>query len=779
MAGYYSDLVVSQVSDVDRAMHNDTEFVRLALQRPQAETAHGGNVSSPDSLTSTPHYIDGSYTASPTTGIDLIRVGYASGQRVDTTEFVVYTIQPLDDDEANWEVATSLDGTDAQFSLDNFKATNLSVLEEAVTLDSVDQFKYTITFTAPAIGGLRYWRVKRLTENLNDVTEVEPVPPLTPTISLHNTGGVALPGHTFEQPNILDACWDSINDVFYTIRYNAVTQGTTTVTLGDDFSDADAGTASGTTGFNPSRWIQDSTHTSFLRVSDELLYNTADGNGQLDTTYTLEDFTTTIDVNPQTVTTEDMWFALRAVDGDDKVLVQEGVGRETVASTSGVIFATALENFTDLTADSQMTDLRPLWHNCASGTDQFSITYSGSVWTVTGTLTGALTDATTGVLYDESTDANTPTEFLISYNGETSPGQGESFTFDLVTDHVKRMPVTATGLLSISRTGSNFTTHNVFSSPRSISSDAVTIELFGNTDGVVDISADNYAVATGSGTFPSVGVFTVERTDNEGDLVAGNPTVLEAFDVIGDPSLGYNDFLDGRVQIAATSSGSGGGFIYIKYNNSLYKYANSVAILGIENGGSAVSPSPSIGQIATDGTHSLAWTKATGATGDPFLTYVEYDETLGTIQLKTIDKDTLLDTSDTKKAFLDMSGYSTDQEFRVFYNQNDFDTLYYVDASYNLQSFSLDDTISAFMAVNAEDTTLPAGTSQQTLVNADVINAWGEILSGKTVTFTVTAGDGAVSPATDTTDGAGRATTTFAVGSTVGVSTVTATVGEA
>ena len=137
----------------------------------------------------------------------------------------------------------------------------------------------------------------------------------------------------------------------------------------------------------------------------------------------------------------------------------------------------------------------------------------------------------------------------------------------------------------------------------------------------------------------------------------------------------------------------------------------------------------------------------------------------------------MLDTTNTKEVLLDISNYEINQ-FRVFYDQNDFDTLYFVDGSTNLQSFNLDDRISAFMAVNAEDTTLPAGTAQSTDVNADVINAWGEALDGKSVTFAVTAGDGAVTPSTDTTISSGRATTQFTVGSTVGVSTVTATVTE-
>jgi len=145
----------------------------------------------------------------------------------------------------------------------------------------------------------------------------------------------------------------------------------------------------------------------------------------------------------------------------------------------------------------------------------------------------------------------------------------------------------------------------------------------------------------------------------------------------------------------------------------------------------------------------------------------------------TLDPDTLLDTTSSKEILLDIANYETNQ-FRVFYDQNifDFDTLYFVDTSTNLQAFNLDDRISAFMAVNAEDITLAAGTAESTDVNADVINAWGEALGGKAVTFAVTAGDGAVTPSTDTTTSSGRATTQFTVGSTVGVSTVTATVTE-
>jgi hypothetical protein len=160
------------------------------------------------------------------------------------------------------------------------------------------------------------------------------------------------------------------------------------------------------------------------------------------------------------------------------------------------------------------------------------------------------------------------------------------------------------------------------------------------------------------------------------------------------------------------------------------------------------------------------------------LTYLEFDETLDILHLRTLDHDTLLDTTDDKEVLLGISDYDTNR-YTAFYHQEDFDTLFYVDSSTNLQAFNIDDRISAFMAVNAEDVTLPAGTAQDTPVNADVINAWGEALDGKTVTFTV-AGDGAVDPSSYVTGTVtpGRATTTFVVGQTVGISTVTATVTE-
>jgi len=776
MEDYYNDAVVTTVNGVNRGIHNGTQFVRLVLQRPQPTEAIAFTISGSGQDIDAPEYIDSSFVAFATTGVSQITISF--GTLITTSSIVVFSLTAIDTTAGNWTVQTSLNNTASEFIDPNFDANVTSVTSQIVaTSDGGNQFKYTIVVDTPAIdttnAGLPFWRIKHSTEAIFDgVTEVEILEPLTPTISYFDTDGSLASSFTFEQDNILDAVYDNINNIFFTIRFNDQATGTATISLSDDFSDGEAGTASGTTNFNPGRWDEDSTNTAFLRAGGLLSYNVSAGKGQLETTYTLEDFNTTVDVDPQVVTTEDMWFVMRALDSDNKAIIQEGVGFESSPTVSGVFFGSAIENFTNATAACTFRDARPLWHNSASGTDQFVVAFNGSIWTVSGSQTGSLANAQTGVLYDETTDASTPLEFLISCTA--SPTNGEQFSLDLTTENVKKEP-TATGILNIDRSGADFTTGTVFTTPRTITADIMTVELFGNTDGSVNIAADNYNVLpVGSGTFPDVNVFTVEKTDNEGDLVA-SPTVIENFDVIGDPSKTYNSFLDGRVQITATQSGTGGGHIYIKVDDTLFKYQNNVA-LTTEDGSNAVISTQ--GQIPKDGTHSLAWTRESGIGGLPFLTYHEFEESIDIIHLRTLDKDTLVNTTDAKEVLLEQSGYSDTQQFRVFYDQNDFDTLYYVDASTNLQSFNLDDRISAFMAVNAEDVTLPAGTSQQTFVNADVINAWGETLDGKVVTFAVTAGDGAVSPSSDTTVSGGRATTQFTVGSTVGVSTVTATVTE-
>ena len=783
MANYYDDATVSSLEDVTRSIQNRTQFARLSLTRAQATFAGRGDSLVPSGvLTDTPHYIDGLFTANPTAGASLMVIGF-NPRQVSTTTIDIFSTLTMSTTTSKWQVSTSLTNLPGEFDNPIFDAAIAPPVVQGVDTPT-GQFKTTLTVGAPTIdtsgNGLPFWRITH--EDLgafNSVTEVQILAPLDPKITYFNTSGSSGSIFPFDQPNILDACWDPNNNSslgqFFTIRFNDDLIGTSTVTLDDNFSDADAGTASGTNTFNTARWTESTTNTRFLRLSDELSYIASTGKGQLETTYTFTgDFDVEISTSPASLTSDNMWFVMQALDVDNKAIISEGVGIETSPTLSGSFFSSYLDNFIDATSNSTVSNLRFLWHNTANGTDSFTLVSDGGTsWTVSGTQTGALADATTGIFYDEATAPTTPLEFIVS--SPTAPAAGEQFTFNIVTSDVNK-GITATGTIGISRSGNNLTTDNVVTVPVDLGTPAeVSIELFGNTDGSISINADDYTITAGSATFSDVAVFTVERTDSEGNLLSSNPTVIESFDIIGDPSLTYNDFLDGRVQIACSSSGSStAGFIYIKVDDVLYKYANNIS-----QATGAGEIATSTAQISKDGTSSLQWSRESGldfTAPAPFLSYLEYDVGSDVLHLKTVDPDSLNDNTDTREVLLDISDYSTNA-YGVFYDQNDFDTLYYVDSSKKLQAFNLDDRISAFMAVNALDITLPAGTAQDTTVNADVINAWGEALNGKTVTFSV-AGDGATTPSSSITTGAGRATTTFTVGATVGVSTVTATVTE-
>lgn len=774
MASFYSDAVVSAVTDVDRIIHNGTQFARLVLRRPQPETATRGSTLG-TLRTSSPAYIDGSFVANTTSDVNLITIGF--DKLITTTTIRLFSTAAITATVGLWDVQTSLNNLESEFNNSAFAAAISSVTQAIVsTVDGGNQFRYTIVVTAPPIDttgvGLPYWRITHDTAgSFDNVTEVQIIAPLTPTISYFDTNGNFASSSTFEKTNILDAAYDNINNRFYTIRYNTGNTGTSTVTLNDNFGEADAGTASGTSSFNPSRWVESNTNTQFLRASNQLSYNAATGNGQIETTYSLSgNFSVSLEVVPTTITAKPMWLTMRALDSSNNTIMSEGVGYVATPTATGIWFSNRISNLVNSTSSSELREIRPLWHNSIAGTDAFTLTYNGATWAVSGSLTGSRIDATTGVIYNTTADANTPVEFVISSTATPTPG--EQFTFDLITVSGHKN-ATATGTLKLTRSSTNFTANNVVTSPVTVPTSNTSIEIFGHTNGSINISADNYLVLSGTGVFSNVAVFTVEKTNNTGLVTA--PPLIESFDIIGDPSLTYNDFLDGRVQIAATASGTGGGHVYLKINNVLYKYANNIA-LGTETGAGAIITTTA--QIPRDGTNSFSWTHESGIGGVPFLTYIEHDNTLNITHLKTVDHNTLQDTTTTKQTLLNVSATYATQKLKLFYDQNDFDTLYYVDAGTNLQSFNIDDRISAFMAVNADDVTLPAGTSQQTFVNAEVINAWGEALDGKTVTFSVTAGDGAVSPSTHVTVSGGVATTQFTVGSTVGVSTVTATVTE-
>ena len=71
---------------------------------------------------------------------------------------------------------------------------------------------------------------------------------------------------------------------------------------------------------------------------------------------------------------------------------------------------------------------------------------------------------------------------------------------------------------------------------------------------------------------------------------------------------------------------------------------------------------------------------------------------------------------------------------------------------------------------------LSAGTGEQSIVKAQVVNVYGQPLQNKTVNFSISVGDGSLAPVTDITDSNGESHTTYTVGTAVTTSTITAVV---
>jgi hypothetical protein len=209
-----------------------------------------------------------------------------------------------------------------------------------------------------------------------------------------------------------------------------------------------------------------------------------------------------------------------------------------------------------------------------------------------------------------------------------------------------------------------------------------------------------------------------------------------------------------------------GGEIYIKLNDTIYRYLKTTLPLDLEDGSSATTTTT--GEIPITGITNFAYNGFSQAG----LSYIEFISDLGGVFVKTIDSTTLL--ADPLKAFLDVAAIT----HPFAWNVSDLATLYFVDGTNDLKLYDLNETKAAFVNVTSDKQVLAAGTQETATITAQVLNVYGEPKSAKSMTFTVSAGDGAVSPATGCSDGSGQDTTVYTVGSAVGTATITVTVSD-
>jgi hypothetical protein len=246
-------------------------------------------------------------------------------------------------------------------------------------------------------------------------------------------------------------------------------------------------------------------------------------------------------------------------------------------------------------------------------------------------------------------------------------------------------------------------------------------------------------------------------TDSDGYLI-------KKLDVINE-SATYNSFINGRAQIATDSLGSTGNVV-IKVGESLYRYNKSALPLVDDDGSSAAAKHH--GVVPDTSAVALSY----NAYSNAGICYVEYDDVREGVYLKTLDLTTVSGTD--YESFLDVSS----SDYPWAWDQNNYTVLYYVNGT-SLKYYDMDENDVAFCNVTSSEKIMSAGTSESSNIDATVLNVYGEPMSSKTVAFSVSAGDGAITTTPVCTNASGVASTTYTVGTAVGTSTVTALASDA
>jgi hypothetical protein len=605
------------------------------------------------------------------------------------------------------------------------------------------------------------------------VTEVEIGTSYTPLLEFWNTNGSQATSRVLDDDFYYDIIYDKSQDIYYTVRYNEDLNGTAGATFdpSDNFNSTEAG-------FNSVRWSESSTESNFQHntSSGTLDYANSSSPGRLTTKYYMDgDFTSQIDVGFNNVTSSGANVSIRAVDYDkNNVFVQMGfVGPWRLTDVKdGDWEAVHSRITTDTTAGTaSIYNLRLNSTVLSEGSTQYTLTFDSGPgeWVLTDSIGGSHSNVVPGEDYTSG-----PLSFSIVHTG--TPSNGAQLVLDLNTQLYNLPTDTAwdwkiglekSGNLYTCKydEGSGFVSFVSFTNTNSFGAN---IELYANGNNEsIDLSMDNFAV-TGSPAFSTIQVLSIEAVDSIGHVttVSGLTDdagyIIKRLDILNS-DLDYNSLIDGRVQLA--TDGLSNGNLYIKYGTNLYKYAKSSFPLDLEDGSSSLVYK---GGVISE-TDAVAFSY--NSYSQAGLCYVEYDAARSGTYLKTISTTTMSGTEN--ESYLDVST----SNYPFAWDVNNYTVLYYVNGT-SLKEYDMDENDVAFCNVVAKDKIMSAGTSSTTDVTATVLNVYGEPLSAKTVAFTVSAGEGAVSPGSDCTNVSGIAETVYTVGDTVGTTTITATASD-
>lgn len=637
---------------------------------------------------------------------------------------------------------------------------------------------YSLVYSpfTPAFGNVLY----NFNAFANNVTEVQIISTTEPLLQHWNSDGSQAVSVFADTDDPYAAAYDKNDDAYYVIRFNNTLQGAA-VDPDDDFN-VDTGLT-----FDTDRWVESTTNVYFQHntVSGTLDFKSSGGPGQLTGNYVVEgDFSAEIEFVHIGELNQGAYFALEVKDrvtGNVHLSsVLRGAYIPGVSTVSGTLVGTTM-TFTDtLGGAAQLKDFRvnpvTIDYGFVGGVVDYDLVFNGTTGAYDVTVSGiSHNPAFPGVPYTMDSASFTVINL-------TTPADGQAFAIQVFVDGVSVSGTLASGIaLEIERIGTNaYVRHDDAETPGTFDTlfvgnmptSDMSLQLFGDPNGqVVDVMADNFDF-TGTVSFPTP-VFSVVTLDNQGDIkeVSGvsdsNGFAIKNLDLIRDPSATFNSFLTPRVGIATNgAAAASGGEIYIKINDSLYRYLKTtLPLLSVEDGSSAVVTST--GEIPITGITNFAYT----GYSQGGLSYIEFDVDLDGVFVKSIRTSDL--TAVPFKALLDVATIN----YPFAWNVSDLSTLYFVDGT-NLKLYDLNETKAGFVNVTSDKQVLAAGTAETAIVTAQVLNVYGEPKSSKYMTFTVSAGDGALSPATGCSDANGEDTTVYTVGSAVGTATITVTVSD-
>lgn len=611
----------------------------------------------------------------------------------------------------------------------------------------------------------------------NGVTEIQIIPTVDPLIQHWNSDGSQAVSVALEGSNYYHLTYDKTDDVYYALRFDHVLMGSSP-SPGDNFN-ADTGVD-----FDTTLWVEDNTNVYFTHntSSGTLDYKSSGGAGQLETTYGLDG---NFNANIELVALVDLSSASGFFGIESKGYAS---GNEYIVSTvkgDAAYWAGAALKYTDTVAGAaELQNFRvcPEGFDFSAGGGEiiYSILYDVGSGAYNVSITGDETsyvDAVPGTVYILDS-ATSKMSFLIA--NLSPPAAGTGFTVTVNYSQSSIGGVTVSGLaLEVVRTNTNSYARYreagdaLFSSLQTGNipvDERQKIQLYASAESAaVDIGADNFTV-TGTLYYDSP-VFSVVSLNKDGEIeqVSGvsdsDGYVIKRFDIIDDVRAEYNDYITPVVSIATNAGVGAAGEIYIKVNDSLYKYLKSDLPLDLETGASASVSST--GEIPSTGITNFAYNGYSGGG----LSYIEYIADLSGVFVKTINTTTL--TAVTAKAMLDVASIN----YSFAWNVSDLSTLYFVDGT-DLKLYDMNETKAAFVNVTSDKQVLAAGTAETATVTAQVLNVYGEPKSTKSMTFTVSAGDGALSPATGCSDVNGEDTSTYTVGSAVGTAALTVAVSD-